>query len=103
LVLSGIVRYCQVLSGIVRYCQVSSGIVRYRQVLAGIGRYHVGSKKHLDDLVPNDDFPAFYFLGIPSLVSGSISYYRGKYYQKTQPGATRLSANKSDYKVKALK
>ncbi len=77
--------------------KVSSGIVdivRYHQVSSSIVRYHEGSKKHLDDLVPNGDFPAFHCLGIPSLVSGIISYYRGKYYQKTQPGATRLSAIK---------
>jgi len=34
------------------------------------GRYHEGSKKHLDDLVPNGHFPVLHCLGIRSSVLG---------------------------------
>ena len=95
-------RYCQVLPGIAKYhqvlilfnilvgcskflskycwyCQVLSGIVRYCQVLSGITRYREGSKKHLDDPVPNGDFLVLHCLGIGSSVLGIRSDHIGKY------------------------
>ncbi len=58
------------------------GIVRNRQVSSGIARYREGSKKHLDDLVPNGDFPVLHCLVIGFSVSGIRSYHIGKYMSK---------------------
>ncbi len=55
--------------GIVRNCQVLPGIVK-------------AQKKHLDDLVPNGDFPVLHCLGIGLSVSGIRSYHIGKYMSK---------------------
>jgi hypothetical protein len=54
------------------YCQRSSGIARYRE----------GLKKHLDDPVPNGDFPVLHCLGIGLSVSGIGSDHIGKYMSK---------------------
>ena len=54
--------------GIVRNCQVSPG--------------REGSKNHLDDAVPNCDFPVLHCLGIGSSVSGIGSDRIGKYMSK---------------------
>ena len=59
------VKYCW-------YCQVSSGIAKYRE----------GSKKHLDDLVPNGDFPVLHCIGIGLSVLDIKSYCIGKYMGK---------------------
>jgi hypothetical protein len=42
-------------------------------VSSGITRYAKGSKKHLDDPVPNGEFPVLHWLGIGSSVLGSFS------------------------------
>ncbi len=55
------------------------GIVRYHQVLLGIVK---AQKKHLDDPVPNGDFPVLHCLGIRSSVSGIGSDRIGKYMSK---------------------
>jgi hypothetical protein len=51
------------LQDVARFCQVLLA-------LFGIIRYRESSKKHLDDPVPNGDFPELYCLGIRSSVSG---------------------------------
>jgi hypothetical protein len=43
---------------------VGSRNARYHQVSSGIARYREGSKKHLDNPVPNSDFSVLYYLGI---------------------------------------
>ncbi len=53
-------------------------------VLSGIARYCEGSKKHLDDPVPNGDFPVLQCLGIRSSVSGIRSGFIRKYKSKFQ-------------------
>ncbi len=55
------------------------GIVRYRQVSPGIVK---AKKKHLDNPVPNGDFPVLHCLGIGSSVSGIGSDRIGKYMSK---------------------
>ncbi len=54
-------------------------------ILSVITRYREGSKKHLDDPVPNSDFPVLHCLGIGSSVSGIRSYQIEKYMSKFQP------------------
>ncbi len=63
-----------VLSKYCCYCQVSSGIAGYHEV----------SKKHLDDPVPNGDYPVHHCLGIGSSVSGIRLYCIGNYMSKFQ-------------------
>ncbi len=60
-------------------------IVWYRQVSPGIARYCEGSKKPLDDPVPNGDFPVLHCLGIGSSVSGIRSDQIRKYMSKFEP------------------
>jgi hypothetical protein len=58
---------------------------KYSNILddtSGMVSYHADLKKHIDDLIPNNDFPVLYSTGIVSLVSGIISYYHGKYRLK---------------------
>ncbi len=41
-----------------------------KNTASGIATYYEGSKKHLDDPVPNNDFPVLYCPGVESSVSG---------------------------------
>jgi hypothetical protein len=59
------------------------GIVRNHQVSPSITRYREGSKKHLDDLVPNSDFLVLHCLGIRSSVLGIGLDYIRKYQCQT--------------------
>ncbi len=54
------------------YLQVSSGITRYRE----------GSKNHIYDTVPNNDFPVLQCFVIVSSVSSIRSDRAGKYMSK---------------------
>ncbi len=72
----------QVLPSIIKYqyslfrcSKVLSGIV-------GIVRYRKGSKKHLDNLVANGNFPVLHSLGIVLSVLGLVSDLIGKYMFK---------------------
>jgi hypothetical protein len=84
----GIAKYHQVLQSIkiVQYiCRMKQVFVKYCwhcQVSSCITRYCEGSKKHLDDLVPNSDFPVLHYLGIGSSVSDIGSYHIGRYISK---------------------
>ncbi len=54
----------------------------HKTFLSGIFMNREGSKKHLDDPVPNGDFPVLHCLGIVSSVSGIISDHIRKYMSK---------------------
>jgi hypothetical protein len=52
---------------------------------SSVARYREGSKKHLDDLVTNSDFPVLHCLGIGLSIFGIGSYHIGKYMSNFQP------------------